>query len=55
MTLLRRYLVGLAATFVGAWVTKLTHSMLPLAMGAAVTLLCTLAVVKRIWTRCRRQ
>ena len=53
-TVVRRYLIGMAATLVGAWTTELTGSMLPLAMGAAITLICTATVVREVWTRKRR-
>lgn len=53
MKLLYRYLTGLCATFAGAWGTELTDSMLPLALGASATLLCTLPVVKSLWKRQR--
>ena len=53
-TVVRRYLIGMAATLVGAGTTELTGSMLPLAMGAAITLMCTATVVREVWTRKRR-
>lgn len=49
----RRYLAGLCATFAGAWATELTGSMLPLALGASVTLMCTVPLVRKLWTRRR--
>ena len=48
---LGRYLLGLAATFVGAWGAQLTGSMLPLALGASTTLMCTVPLVRRLWGR----
>jgi hypothetical protein len=51
---LRQYFVGLAATFAGAWLTDLTGSMLPLAMGASLSLLCTAPLVRQLWTRRRK-
>ena len=51
---LRLYLGGLCATFGGAWLTEVTGSMLPLAMGASVTLMCTAPLVSKLWNR-RRQ
>lgn len=51
---LRRYLAGLCATFVGAWATGETGSMLPLALGASVTLMCTVPLVRSLWKRPRR-
>jgi hypothetical protein len=49
----RLYLTGMSATLAGAWVTELTGSMLPLALGAAFTLMCTARVVHAVWTRKR--
>jgi len=51
--LLQRYFGGLAATFVGAWLTDVTGSMLPLALGASVTLMCTVSLVRHLWSRKR--
>ena len=48
--ILQRYLAGLLPTFVGALLTELTGSVLPLAMGASVTLMCTVPVVRAIWS-----
>ncbi|MBC8055517.1 MAG: hypothetical protein H7Y61_02935 [Rhizobiales bacterium] len=53
MRILRDYLVGLGATFAGALGTQLTGSMIPLALGASLTLMCTVPVVKRLWNRRR--
>ena len=50
----RRYLAGLCATFAGAWMTDLTGSMLPLALGASITLMCTVPVVRTLWGRTHR-
>jgi len=50
---LQHYAAGLAATFVGAWLTAETGSMLPLALGAAAALMCTFSLVMGIW-RARR-
>ncbi|MEP6872936.1 MAG: hypothetical protein ABI887_01090 [Burkholderiales bacterium] len=50
-----RYLVGLACTFAGAWLTDLTSSMLPLALGASVSLMCTAPLVRQIWARKRNR
>lgn len=46
---LRRYFAGLFATFVGAWATEVTESMLPLALGASITLMCTVPLVRKLW------
>lgn len=53
-TALRHYLLGLAAGFVGAWLTEVTASMLPLAMGASVAVMCTAPLVKQVWNRRRK-
>ena len=45
-----RYAIGLVSTFVGAWLTDLSGSMLPLALGASASLLCTVPLVKAIWS-----
>jgi hypothetical protein len=45
----RTYLAGLCATFAGAWATGESGSMLPLALGASVTLMCTVPLVRRLW------
>ena len=49
--IVHRYLIGLAATFGGAALTEYFDSMLPLALGAALTLMCTIDVVRRIRVR----
>ena len=46
-----RYLAGLASTFAGAWLSSVCGSMIPLAMGASVSLMCTASLVRQIWTR----
>ncbi len=51
---LRRYLLGLIATFTGAWLTGITGSMWPLALGGAASLMVTLPLVSAIWWRRRR-
>jgi len=48
---LRAYLVGLSCTLLGAWGTESTGSMLPLALGAAATVMQTVATVKAVWRR----
>lgn len=50
---LQHYAAGLAATFLGAWLTAEMDSMLPLALGAAAALMCTGALVRSIWSRQR--
>ena len=42
---LRCYLIGLLATFAGAWLMDATGSMWPLAVGGATSLMCTVPVV----------
>lgn len=46
--ILRNYLLGIAGIVVGAGATSATGSMLPLAMGAAVSLMCTASLVRAI-------
>jgi hypothetical protein len=46
--LFRLYAAGLACTFVGAWLTEVSGSFLPLALGASVALMCTFQVIKSI-------
>ena len=53
MKSLRHYLAGLSATFAGALATEITGSMLPLAWGASVTVMCTVPVVRSLWNRRR--
>jgi hypothetical protein len=45
----RRYALALGATFIGAYLTEPTGSLLPLALGASALLLCTWTLVKAIW------
>lgn len=51
MTILRRYLAGMSATFLGAWITGLTDSKLPLALGASITVMYTAMLVTQIWKK----
>jgi hypothetical protein len=46
--LFRLYGAGLACTFVGAWLTEVSGSLVPLALGASATVMCTFHVVKAI-------
>jgi hypothetical protein len=46
-----RYLVGLAATFAGAWLTGETGSWIPLALGASMSLMTTLPFAKALWKK----
>ena len=48
LPVLRAYLVGLSCTLVGAWGTESTGSMIPLALGAAATVMQTLVTVKAV-------
>ena len=52
---LRRYVAGLCAIVVGAALSSLTASMLPLAMGSAAAVLCTAGLVKSIRDRARNR
>jgi hypothetical protein len=54
IALLPRYLCGLAATLAGAAATELTGSLMPLALGASFTLICTAGVVRRIRAAARK-
>ena len=45
---LRNYFLGLASIVVGAGFTSATESMLPLAMGGAVGVMCTISLVRAI-------
>jgi hypothetical protein len=38
----------MAAILAGAWLTELTGSMVPLALGASAALMCTAGVVSRL-------
>lgn len=49
--LFRHYGAGLTCIFAGAWLTEVTGSFLPLAMGASVALICTASVVRSILAR----
>jgi hypothetical protein len=49
-----RYLAGLACTFAGAWLTGVTGSLIPLALGASASVMCTTSVVRRICQRATR-
>jgi len=46
--ILRNYLLGIASIVTGAGVTSATESMLPLAMGAAIGVMCTFSLVRAI-------
>ena len=52
---LLRYAAGLSCTFFGAWLTDVTGSMLPLALGASASLVCTLPLVKAILSGDKRR
>ena len=49
----RNYAFGLACTALGAWLTDVTDSLLPLAFGGSVLVLNTVPLVKAIWSRKR--
>jgi len=51
---LRLYFVGLGCTFVGAWLTSVSGSLIPLALGGAASVMCTVALVKSLWRRGKR-
>lgn len=46
---LLNYLLGLASIVIGAGVTSATDSLVPLAMGGAVGVMCTFSLVRAIW------
>ena len=46
-----RYLAGLASTFAGAWLSSVCGSLIPLAMGASISVMCTARLVRYLWTR----
>lgn len=48
---MRLYLAGLGGTLLGAWLTGVTSSMVPLALGASASLMCTASLVKAIRAR----
>lgn len=45
------YLAGIASIVIGAGLTDATASMLPLAMGGAVGVMCTYSLVRAILRR----
>ena len=47
----RQYLVGLVCTVVGAWLTDVMDSLLPLALGGAVLVMATVPLVFAIRAR----
>ena len=47
----RQYLVGLVCTVVGAWLTDVVDSLLPLALGGAVLVMATVPLVFAIRAR----
>src|SRR5262249_36151535 len=48
---LLRYAAGMLGIFFAAWLSGVTHSMVPLALGASAALMCTASLVKAIWTK----
>ena len=47
------YGFGLVCTFIGAWLTAVTGSMLPLALGSSAGILCAVPLVKSLWSKKR--
>lgn len=47
----RWYVLALVGNVVAAWLLAVTGSLLPLALTASASLLCTVALVKRILSR----
>ena len=50
---LRRYLLGLLAIFIGAWLTDATGSMLPLALAASAWMMLSVPLLRRLLRRAR--
>jgi hypothetical protein len=50
---LQGYAFGLCCIFIGAWLTDITASMLPLALGAATAAMSTVRLVRSISSRRR--
>ena len=48
---IRHYALALAGTFLGAWLTDVTGSMLPLALASAALIMATLPLVRAIRAR----
>lgn len=46
---LKFYLLGLVPTVIGAAAVNPTDSLAPLAMGSAITVMTTAAVIRKIW------
>ena len=44
------YAGGMSALLVGAWLTEVAGSMVPLALGASALLLCTASSVRVLWS-----
>ncbi len=47
----RCYAVALGGNFAGAWLLDVTGSMLPLALSASASILCTVDLVKELRSR----
>jgi len=45
------YAIGLGCVLAGAWLNEVSGSLIPLALGASASLMCTFRVVKRIRAR----
>ena len=52
-TQLKLYCAGLAPTLIGAALVNWVGSVLPLALGAACTVMVTAEVVRRVWSGAR--
>jgi len=50
-----RYVIGFACLLLGAGASSALHSMLPLAMGSAVAVLCTASLVREIRASAERR
>jgi len=50
-----RYLIGFACLLLGAAASEAFDSMLPLAMGSAVVVMCTISLVREIRATAERR
>ncbi|MCY7306477.1 MAG: hypothetical protein LH632_10060 [Rhodoferax sp.] len=46
ITVVRNYVFGLVCTCVGAWLTEISASLLPLALGGAALVMATVPLVR---------
>ena len=48
---MRLYVAGLSGAMLGARLTGMTSSMVPLALGASASVMCTAPLIKAIWVK----